>query len=74
MQESINEQRPEKIFADVKEVEITRAIAKEFYSVLQERAECDVIIIGAGYTNVTAVALFWGITMLKRHKKPLPHD
>jgi len=37
VQESINEQRPKKIFADVKEVEITRAIAKEFYSVLQER-------------------------------------
>ena len=48
MQESVNEQRPGKIFADVKEVEITRAIAEEFYSVLQERAESDVIIIGAG--------------------------
>ena len=54
MQESINEQRPKKIFADVKEVEITRAIAKEFYSVLQERAECDVIIIGAGPAGLTA--------------------
>ena len=56
MQESINEQRPKKIFADAKEVEITRAIAKEFYSVLQERAECDVIIIGAGpsWTNSCA--------------------
>ena len=31
MQESVNEQRPDKIFADAKEVEITRAIAKEFY-------------------------------------------
>ena len=30
MQESVNEQRPDKIFADAKEVEITRAIAKEF--------------------------------------------
>ena len=28
MQESVNEQRPGKIFADVKEVEITRAIAE----------------------------------------------
>ena len=46
MQESVNKQRPGKIFADVKEVEITRAIAKEFYDVLQDRAECDVIIIG----------------------------
>ena len=48
MQESVNEQRPGKIFADAKEVEITRAIAEEFYTVLQDRAECDVIIIGAG--------------------------
>ena len=38
MQESVNEQRPDKIFADAKEVEITRAIAKEFYDVLQDRA------------------------------------
>ena len=45
MQESVNEQRPEKIFADAKEVEITRAISKEFYDVLQDRAECDVIVI-----------------------------
>ena len=30
MQESVNEQRPDKIFADAKEVEITRPIAKEF--------------------------------------------
>ena len=48
MQESVNEQRPDKIFADAKEVEITRAISKEFFDVLQERAECDVIVIGAG--------------------------
>jgi len=54
VQESVNEQRPEKIFADVKEVEITRAIAKEFYSVLQDRAESDVIIIGAGPAGLTA--------------------
>ena len=47
MQESVNEQRPDKIFADAKEVEITRAIAKEFYDVLQDRAESDIIIIGA---------------------------
>ena len=44
MQESVNEQRPDKIFADAKEVEITRAIAKEFYDVLQDRAESDCII------------------------------
>ena len=54
MQESVNEQRPGKIFADAKEVEITRAIAKEFYDVLQDRAECDVIIIGAGPAGLTA--------------------
>ena len=54
MQESVNEQRPGKIFADAKEVEITRAIAAEFYDVLQDRAECDVIIIGAGPAGLTA--------------------
>ena len=54
MQESVNEQRPDKIFADAKEVEITRAIAKEFYDVLQDRAESDVIIIGAGPAGLTA--------------------
>jgi len=30
VQESVNKQRPKKIFADAKEVEITRAIAEEF--------------------------------------------
>ena len=54
MQESVNEQRPQKIFADAKEVEITRAIAEEFFSVLQDRAESDVIIIGAGPAGLTA--------------------
>ena len=54
MQESINEQRPDKIFADAKEVEITRAIAKEFYDVLQDRAESDIIVIGAGPAGLTA--------------------
>ena len=54
MQESVNEQRPGKIFADVKEVEITRAIAEEFHTVLQDRAESDVIIIGAGPAGLTA--------------------
>ena len=38
VQESVNEQRPQKIFADAKEVEITRAIAEEFFSVLQDRS------------------------------------
>ncbi len=37
-----------------KEVEITRAIAKEFYDVLQDRAESDIIIIGAGPAGLTA--------------------
>ncbi len=36
MQESVNEQRPSKIFSDVKEVEITKAIAEEFFSVLKD--------------------------------------
>ena len=56
VQESVNKQRPKKIFADAKEVEITRAIAEEFHSVLQERAECDVIVIGAGPAGLTAVS------------------
>ena len=54
MQESVNEQRPEKIFADAKEVEITRAISIELYDVLQDRAECDVRVSGAGPAGLTA--------------------
>jgi len=54
MQESVNEERPKKIFADVREVEITKAIANEFHSVLIDRAESDVIIIGAGPAGLTA--------------------
>jgi len=54
MQESVNEERPKKIFTDVREVEITKAIADEFHSVLIDRAESDVIIIGAGPAGLTA--------------------
>ena len=54
MQEAVNKERPKKIFADVKEVEITKAIANEFHSVLTDRAESDVIIIGAGPAGLTA--------------------
>jgi len=54
MQESVDQKRPNKIFADVKEVEITKAIANEFHSVLIDRAESDVIIIGAGPAGLTA--------------------
>ncbi len=54
MQESVNQERPNKIFADVREVEITTAIANEFHSVLIDRAESDVIIIGAGPAGLTA--------------------
>ena len=54
MQESVNQDRPEKIFADVKEVDITKAIADEFHSVLIDRAESDVLIIGAGPAGLTA--------------------
>lgn len=43
-----------KIFADVREVEITRAIANEFHDVLINYAESDVIIIGAGPAGLTA--------------------
>lgn len=54
MQESINQERPKKIFTDVREVDITKAIADEFHSVLIDRAESDVIIIGAGPAGLTA--------------------
>ena len=54
MQESVNQEKPNKIFADVKEVEITKAIANEFHSVLIDRVESDVIIIGAGPAGLTA--------------------
>ncbi len=54
MQESVNEERPKKIFTEVREVDITRAIAEEFHSVLMDRAESDVIIIGAGPAGLTA--------------------
>ena len=54
MQESVNQDRPEKIFTDVSEVEITKAIADEFHSVLIDRAESDVLIIGAGPAGLTA--------------------
>ncbi len=50
---SQNDEAP-KIFADVREVDITRAIADEFHSVLVDRAESDVIIIGAGPAGLTA--------------------
>ena len=54
MQESVNDERPKKIFTDVREVDITKAIADEFHSVLIDRAESDVIIIGAGPAGLTA--------------------
>lgn len=43
-----------KIFADVDEAEITRAIATEFHTVLMDRTRSDVIIIGAGPAGLTA--------------------
>lgn len=43
-----------KIFADVREVEITRAIANEFHDVLINYSDSDVIIIGAGPAGLTA--------------------
>ena len=48
MQEATVAEQSSKIFTDVREVEITRAIANEFHDVLIDRAESDVIIIGAG--------------------------
>ena len=53
MQKSVEAGAP-KIFADVDEKEITRAIADEFHSVLVDRADSDVIIIGAGPAGLTA--------------------
>jgi thiamine thiazole synthase len=43
-----------KIFTDVSEVEITRAIAIVWHAVLIDRAQSDVIIIGAGPAGLTA--------------------
>ena len=54
MQEATVEEKSSKIFADVREVEITRAIANEFHEVLIDRADSDVIIIGAGPAGLTA--------------------
>ena len=54
MQEATVAEAPSKIFADVSEVEITRAIANEFHEVLVDRAYSDVIIIGAGPAGLTA--------------------
>jgi thiazole biosynthesis enzyme len=54
MQKATVAEKSTKIFTDVREVEITRAIAEEFHSVLIDRAESDVIIIGAGPAGLTA--------------------
>ncbi len=43
-----------KVFSEIDEVEITRAIASEFYSVLLDRSYSDIIIIGAGPAGLTA--------------------
>ena len=54
MQEATVAEKSGKIFADVREVEITRAIVNEFHEVLIDRADSDVIIIGAGPAGLTA--------------------
>src|SRR3990167_1301037 len=54
MQEAVRAEKQKKIFTNVSEVEITRAIANEFNSVLIDRADSDVIIIGAGPSGLTA--------------------
>ena len=54
MQEATVAEMQPKIFADVSEVEITRAIAEEFHEVLMDRASSDVIVIGAGPAGLTA--------------------
>ena len=47
-------QKSKKIFAPVSEAAITRAIADEFHSVLVDRSESDIIIIGSGPAGLTA--------------------
>jgi len=54
MQEAKTAQKSTKIFKDVREVDITKAIATEFHEVLMDRAESDVIVIGAGPAGLTA--------------------
>ena len=54
MQEATVAENSSKIFADVREVEITRAIVNEFHEVLIDRADSDVIVIGAGPAGLTA--------------------
>jgi len=54
MQEATVAEKSSKIFADVREVDITRAIANEFHDVLIDRADSDVIVIGAGPAGLTA--------------------
>src|SRR5712692_1757055 len=54
MREVTQKEEVTKMFSDVKEMEITRAIANEFHSVLVDRADSDVIIIGAGPAGLTA--------------------
>ena len=54
MQKATVAEKSDKIFTDVSEVEITRAIANEWHAVLIDRAESDVIIIGAGPAGLTA--------------------
>ena len=44
-----------KIFADVREKEITRAIATMFNETMAEYSDSDVIIIGAGPAGLTVV-------------------
>lgn len=54
MQEATVAETPTKIFKEVSEAQITRAIATEFNDVLLDRVESDVIIIGAGPAGLTA--------------------
>ncbi len=54
MQKTTSDHEPPKIFSDVSEAQVTRAIVDEFYAVLIDRINSDVIIIGAGPAGLTA--------------------
>ncbi|MFQ6025636.1 MAG: sulfide-dependent adenosine diphosphate thiazole synthase [Nitrosopumilaceae archaeon] len=53
MQQSTTDDKHQKIFTEVSEAQVTKAIADEFHSVLIDRVNSDAIIIGAGPAGLT---------------------